>query len=169
MRSGLLFLRWAFAAIRAGVSVMPFASLAIVLPVQGKSTRISSRLPGPIGSASDMVIMGRTPVMSSAFFRNVSALPKRLSMVPEASEKIVWTRAPSSTRFLDSFKCFFIGTEGARQGHSRWGLLLKTYLITPYEFQPYAPERAEIRWFPLPPSLRRKGHISRAVPGTERL
>ena len=87
--SGLLFRRWAFAAIRTGVSVIPLASFAIVLPVQGKRTRMSSRLPGPMGSASDMVKRGLFPVIASAFFMKSSAFPKRLSMVWAASEKMV--------------------------------------------------------------------------------
>ena len=99
IRRGLLLRRCAFAAINTGVSVIPLASFAMVLPVHGKSTRISNRLPGPIGSASEIVKKGSLPVISCARFKKSFDLPKRLSIVPAASEKMVCTRAPSSVSF----------------------------------------------------------------------
>ena len=41
IKRGLLFLRCALAPIRTGVSVIPFASLAAVLPVHGRIAIIS--------------------------------------------------------------------------------------------------------------------------------
>ena len=67
-RRGFSFLRWALAAIRAGVSVMPLASFAMVFPVQGRRISKSRRFPGPIGSASEMVSIGLRPVIRSASF-----------------------------------------------------------------------------------------------------
>ena len=94
-KSGLSFLRWAFAAIKTGVSVIPFASFASVFPVHGKMTSRSSRLLGPIGSASLMVRIGGKPVISSALFKKLSAVPKRLSILCAESEKMVCMTAPS--------------------------------------------------------------------------
>ena len=104
--SGLLFLKCAFAAIKTGVSVIPLASFAIVFPVQGNSTRMSSRLCGPIGSASEMVRMGFRPVISSACCKNAFGDPKRLSIVCAELEKIVCTMAPSSVSFLSCANTF---------------------------------------------------------------
>ena len=101
-RSGFSFLRWAFAAMRAGVSVMPLASFAMVFPVQGKRISRSRRLPGPIGSASEIVSIGFLPVIRWASFTKSSAFPKRLSMLWAASEKIVCIWAPSSASFSSS-------------------------------------------------------------------
>ena len=50
--TGLLFLKWALTAIVTGVSVIPSAIFASVLPVQGATTIISNRFLGPIGSAA---------------------------------------------------------------------------------------------------------------------
>ena len=60
---GLLFRRCALAAIRTGVSVIPFASLAAVLPVQGRMTRRSKYPVGPMGSAASIRQIGSLPVM----------------------------------------------------------------------------------------------------------
>ena len=54
MTTGLLFLRCDFTAIVTGVSVIPNASFARVLAVQGATTSMSSSFFGPIGSAASM-------------------------------------------------------------------------------------------------------------------
>ena len=52
---GASFRRWALAARVTGVSAMPFASFAIVFPVQGAMTSASSNALGPIGSTCGIV------------------------------------------------------------------------------------------------------------------
>ena len=52
MISGLSLLKCAFAAIVTAVSVIPFAILARVFPVQGQIISASSGILGPKGSAS---------------------------------------------------------------------------------------------------------------------
>ena len=55
--TGRWFRNCAFAAIRTGVSVMPFASFARVFPVHGAIKSAKKGAFGPIGSASFMVVM----------------------------------------------------------------------------------------------------------------
>ena len=55
--------RWALTAISTGVSTIPVASLASVLPVQGATTNRSRSFFGPIGSVSVMVCSGNLPHM----------------------------------------------------------------------------------------------------------
>lgn len=103
---GLSFLKWAFAAIRTGESVIPLHSFASVFPVHGKITRISNRLFGPIGSAWAIVFIGVIPVIFSALSKKSSAFPNRLSMLCAAPEKMVCTCAPSSASFSSWIKIF---------------------------------------------------------------
>lgn len=84
----MLFLRWAFAAIRAGVSVMPFANGNRVAGA-GK-TRGYQQTAG-----TDRLFFGygrhHGADTRDDIFQKHFHTAKRLSMVPEASEKIVWT------------------------------------------------------------------------------
>ena len=43
--------KWAFAAIKTGLSVIPLANLAMVFPVHGNMSNASSNFLGPMGSA----------------------------------------------------------------------------------------------------------------------
>ena len=103
---GLSFLKCAFAAINTGVSVIPLANLAMVLPVQGMITKISRRLFGPIGSAWDMVRIGSIPVTVRAFSINSSGDPNLLLICWEESEKILCISAPSLDSFCNSVNTF---------------------------------------------------------------
>ena len=60
---GSSFLRCALAAINTAESVIPFASLASVLPVHGAITSTSRNFFGPIGSASGIVYIPLLPVI----------------------------------------------------------------------------------------------------------
>jgi hypothetical protein len=55
--NGLLFLKWDFAAMTAGVSVIPLANFANVFPEHGAIIIISVIFLGPIGSASIIVFI----------------------------------------------------------------------------------------------------------------
>lgn len=71
----------AFAAMQTGVSVIPFASFASVLPVQGAITSASSDTFGPRGSASAIVFIifrSHTPSILSIHSR---AVPNRVSVL----------------------------------------------------------------------------------------
>ncbi len=78
---GLLFLRCAFAAIKTGVSEIPFANFDKVLPVHGAIIKMSNMDFGPIGSASGIVVIGGLPLISSAICKKSLHFPKRLSVV----------------------------------------------------------------------------------------
>ena len=86
--TGLPLRRWDFAAIVTGPSVMPWASLARVLPVQGAMTRTSARSCGPNGSASTMVRMAGRPAARSTRAMRSSASPKRVSYRAVFSERM---------------------------------------------------------------------------------
>ena len=103
---GLLFLRCALAAIKTGVSLIPFASFDSVLPVQGAITSISSIDFGPIGSAAGMVVIGSLLLISFASLRKSFDFPKRVSVVEALSEKIVKILALVSASLLSSSKTF---------------------------------------------------------------
>ena len=62
-----------------GVSVMPRASFARVLPVQGAMTMMSNIFLGPMGSACTTVVMLPLWQMPSTAARNSDALKKRVS------------------------------------------------------------------------------------------
>ena len=98
--SGRLLRRCDLAAIRTGVSEMPFASLERVFPVQGAITIISIRPFGPMGSACGMVVIGAFPVNSLACAKNSSLVPKREFSVAACSEKTGSRLAP--VRFKSS-------------------------------------------------------------------
>ena len=84
-----VFLVWiGIAAIVTGPSVMPWASLARVLPVQGAMTRTSARFCGPNGSASTMVRMAGRPAARSTRAMRSSASPKRVSYRAVFSERM---------------------------------------------------------------------------------
>ena len=72
--------RCAFAAIVTALSVIPAASFAMVLPVQGAMTSTSKSLPGPTRSAAVMLRMTSRPVISSSRRMKPPARPKRLSV-----------------------------------------------------------------------------------------
>ena len=79
--SGRPLRRCALAAIVTALSVMPCASFASVLPVQGAISRASSPSAGPSGSASAIVVTTRRPPLSSMRRRMcAAAVPKRLSV-----------------------------------------------------------------------------------------
>ena len=78
--------RWALAAMVTVVSVMPLASLARVLPVQGQITSTSSRCLGPMGSALGMESMTRLSQIRSISRMYSWAGPNRLSVAALASE-----------------------------------------------------------------------------------
>ena len=84
--TGRLLRRWALAAMVTAVSVMPEASFPRVFPVQGAMTSTSSSFRGPMGSASWTEDMGLCPVSLSTVERKASAVPKRVSVVRQASE-----------------------------------------------------------------------------------
>ena len=71
-----------------GVSAMECASFASVFPVHGAMISASSSFLGPMGSTSAMVCSGLHPQISSARLIWALALPKRLSMVDYAKEKM---------------------------------------------------------------------------------
>lgn len=73
--SGRLLRKWDFAAIRTGVSEIPFASFDKVFPVQGAMTRISISPLGPMGSASGIVVIGSLPVRLFARSRKELLVP----------------------------------------------------------------------------------------------
>ena len=77
--TGLLFLKWDFAAIVAGVSIIPFANFAIVFPEHGAISITSVNCFGPIGSAPCIVCIIFLPVISSTFFITSSASPNLVS------------------------------------------------------------------------------------------
>ena len=70
----------ALTAMQTGVSVMPFASLAKVFPVQGQMTRASKGMVGPNGSAAGTVRMAGRPQMASTRETRLVAEPKRVSV-----------------------------------------------------------------------------------------
>ena len=79
MTSGRPFRRCALAAMVTAVSVMPWLSFAIVLPVHGAMTSASMGFDGPRGSASIMLSTGSLPVISRSRALKSAALPKRVS------------------------------------------------------------------------------------------
>ena len=74
------------AAMVTAVSVMPAASLAMVLPVAGAITRTSSSPFGPMGSTAGMSHSTSRPVSSSIRSIRSSEVPKRVSVKAEVSE-----------------------------------------------------------------------------------
>ena len=87
-RIGRPLRKWLLAAIVIGVSAMLCASFANVFPVQGAIIRASSSFLGPIGSTAAMLHSGDLPQIAVAFCICDSAVPKRLSILPVAPEKI---------------------------------------------------------------------------------
>ena len=83
MTRGFPFLRWALAAMSTGVSVIPQASLARVLPVQGAMRSTSRYALGPMGSASSTRRMGGFPA--------VPVIRRMKSPVSPKRESVVWT------------------------------------------------------------------------------
>ena len=104
--SGLPFRRCAFAAIRTGVSVIPLASLARVLPVQGAMRRISRYPFGPMGSASSIFSIGFISAMDVIRSINWPVSPKRESVDWTLPEKTGCRMAPVSFRCLISCSIF---------------------------------------------------------------
>ena len=69
MSTGRPFLKWLFAAMVTGVSAIPCASFANVLPVQGAMTKTSNNLFGPMGSTSVSCVKGALPQICATRFR----------------------------------------------------------------------------------------------------
>ena len=88
IRRGRSHLRCALAAIVTAVSVIPFASLASVLPVQGHTIRASKSFFGPIGSASTIEEMIFSPQISSTFAFSSEAFANLVSDAATISENI---------------------------------------------------------------------------------
>ena len=78
--------RWDFAAMVTAVSAMPFASLAMVLPVAGAITSTSNSFLGPMGSTDRMSHRTSCPVRSSSRSSRSSEAPKRVSVKAEVSD-----------------------------------------------------------------------------------
>src|SRR5699024_4424346 len=115
-----------------GVSVMPFANLPRVLPVQGATTTTSSRFWGPMGSAPSMVRMGGLPAAFSARWSHWDAGPKRVSVEAAKVEKMGYRSYPFSPSF------------------SSWGITWPNVQKDPQKAKPTL-----IRWFSiLSPSFR---------------
>ena len=89
---GLPFRRCDLQASVTGVSAIPAASFARVLPVAGATTRRSKSFFGPTGSTWAMLSRGGAPQMASIRLRKSLALPKRESVEPAAKDKIGITR-----------------------------------------------------------------------------
>ena len=98
MTSGFSLRRWAFAAMSTGVSVMPQASFARVLPVQGAMRRISRKPFGPMGSASSIFKTGLLPERPLIRLIKSAVLPKRESVFCTFAEKIGYRLDPSFIR-----------------------------------------------------------------------
>ena len=94
---GFSFLKWDFAAMVTGVSVIPFASFAIVFPVAGAIIIISVIFFGPMGSAPCIVWIILFPVISSIWAIKSSALPNLVSNSYALYDIIGMTSAPSLT------------------------------------------------------------------------
>ena len=77
--------RCALAAIVTLLSVIPRASFARVLPVQGAISSASSGSFGPRGSASAMLVTTGRPASASRRRRCSRAVPKRLSVCAAVS------------------------------------------------------------------------------------
>ena len=90
--SGRPFLRCALAAIVTAESVIPCASFARVLPVQGAISSASMGRAGPSGSASAIVVTTGSPVSSMRRRRFVTAVPKRVSVSAAVSLMIPSSR-----------------------------------------------------------------------------
>ena len=86
--TGLPFRRCPFAAIVTGPSVMPLASFASVLPVQGAMTSASIAPCGPRGSASTIFRTARRPATASTRVTKSSAVPKRVEYFAAFSDRI---------------------------------------------------------------------------------
>ena len=81
MSRGLSERRCAFAAMVTAVSVIPFASFARVLPVQGAIISASSGFFGPRGSAPVTVWIIPLPQRASTLEISSDALPNLVSVV----------------------------------------------------------------------------------------
>ena len=86
-----------FAARDTGVSLMPCASRASVLPVHGAIISTSNKSLGPIGSTACSVCSGGLPQMAVIFSKCSCAVPKRVSCVYTSRETIGITCQPSCT------------------------------------------------------------------------
>ena len=89
--TGRALRRWALQARVTGVSAIPAASFASVLPVQGAITSRSSSFFGPIGSTWEIVSQTGRRQIASIRVRKSAAAPKRLSMLAAAPDRIGWT------------------------------------------------------------------------------
>ena len=86
--TGLPLRRCPFAAIVTAPSVMPWASLASVFPVQGAMTSTSIAPCGPRGSASTILRTAFRPASASTRVTKSSAVPKRVEYFAAFSDKI---------------------------------------------------------------------------------
>ena len=96
--TGFSLRRWLLTAMVTGVSVMPCASLASVLPVHGATTSTSNMAFGPMGSAAAMVSIGARPVSVARRSRQPAAVPKRVSSDPAFADRTGVTTQPSPVR-----------------------------------------------------------------------
>lgn len=92
--TGLEFLKWDLHAIVTGVSVIPRASFARVLAVQGATTTMSNSFLGPIGSASSIVTIALRLHILSSHSTLSDAFPKRVFIVAELNDIIGVTSQP---------------------------------------------------------------------------
>lgn len=86
--TGFRFRRWLLTARVTGSSVIPFASLARVLPVQGATSKRSVLFWGPMGSAPGRSKIGGQPQISVTRARKSAAFPKRVSVAAAAGERM---------------------------------------------------------------------------------
>ena len=94
--SGRLLRRCAFAAMVTGVSVMPHASFARVLPVAGAMMSASKGYFGPSGSAPTIERIGSRPQREVRVEISACACPKRVSETAEVYERMGKTSRPAS-------------------------------------------------------------------------
>ena len=80
--------RCALTASVTGVSAMPQASLASVLPVAGATISASSSFFGPIGSTCAIASHTSWPQIDSRRLRKCAAVPKRVSVEALAGDRI---------------------------------------------------------------------------------
>ena len=97
---GILFLSEAFVAMVTVESVIPFASLAIKLPVAGAITNKSSFSLGPNFSASIISETILFPVISSIIILKFSPFPKRVSFSITAGDTIGIMSYPKSFKLI---------------------------------------------------------------------
>ena len=102
---GLPLRRWALAAMVTQLSVMPWASFARVLPVQGAITSASSGSLGPRGSASDHGQDATAPKPKPASPGPAEACSPPGAVDEETGHKPQCSQAPCSWQHISSTAC----------------------------------------------------------------